>query len=207
MAYRKIDEASLTAVAEAIRDRAGTADMIGFPDGFVSAVEGIPDYLMMKITNQTCAEYRNETLTALHQNALNGWSGLKGVYFPELVSIGNYALQGVGCMECDFPKVQTVGSNAFAWASDIQKVTFHCATEIAGSAFYYATNLAALIIRTDSVCTLGNANALGSTPIANGTGYIYVPAALVDSYKAATNWSIYAAQIRAIEDHPEVTGG
>jgi hypothetical protein len=50
-------------------------------------------------------------------------------------------------------------------------------------------------------------NIFASTPIASGTGYIYVPAALVDSYKGATNWSTYAAQIRAIEDYPEITGG
>lgn len=45
------------------------------------------------------------------------------------------------------------------------------------------------------------------TPMKSGTGYIYVPAALVDSYKAATNWSTYADQIRAIEDYPDITGG
>jgi hypothetical protein len=41
----------------------------------------------------------------------------------------------------------------------------------------------------------------------NGTGYIYVPATLVDTYKAGTNWSTHADQIRAIEDYPEITGG
>ena len=45
---------------------------------------------------------------------------------------------------------------------------------------------------------------LSNTKIAAGTGYIYVPAALVDKYKAATNWSVYADQIRAIEDYPEI---
>lgn len=35
----------------------------------------------------------------------------------------------------------------------------------------------------------------------------YVPTSLVEEYKSATNWSIYAEQIRAIEDYPEITGG
>jgi hypothetical protein len=39
------------------------------------------------------------------------------------------------------------------------------------------------------------------TRIEKGTGYIYVPADLVDSYKAATNWSTFAAQFRALEDY------
>lgn len=37
-----VTEGSLTAVADAIRSRAGTEDALVFPDGFVSAVEGIP---------------------------------------------------------------------------------------------------------------------------------------------------------------------
>ena len=47
----------------------------------------------------------------------------------------------------------------------------------------------------------GTTVTLKNTPIASGTGYIYVPAALVDSYKAATNWSNFAAQFRALEDY------
>jgi hypothetical protein len=57
------------------------------------------------------------------------------------------------------------------------------------------------------MCTIGNKNALTGTPIANGTGYIYVPSTLVDTYKANGTWSNYAVQIRAIEDYPEITGG
>ena len=58
-----------------------------------------------------------------------------------------------------------------------------------------------MIIRSDTVCTLNSTNAFTGTP------YIYVPSALVNSYKTATNWSSYAAQIRAIEDYPEICGG
>ena len=42
MGYYKVQEESLTAVADAIRSKAGTKDGLVFPDGFVSAVEGIP---------------------------------------------------------------------------------------------------------------------------------------------------------------------
>lgn len=81
-------------------------------------------------------------------------------------------------------------------------------TTIGAYAFNGCSALTALILRNpDSVVTLTNTNALSGTPIASGTGYIYVPSALVDSYKAATNWSTYAAQFRAIEDYPDITGG
>jgi hypothetical protein len=68
--------------------------------------------------------------------------------------------------------------------------------------------LKAVVIRkSDKVATLVVTNALSNTPVASGTGYVYVPRALVDAYKSATNWSTYAAQIRAIEDYPDITGG
>lgn len=36
-----VEDTSLTAVADAIREKSGTDDSLAFPDGFVSAVEGI----------------------------------------------------------------------------------------------------------------------------------------------------------------------
>ena len=66
--------------------------------------------------------------------------------------------------------------------------------------------LETLILRSNTVCTLVNVLALAGTRIETGTGYVYVPAALVNAYKTATNWVTYADQIRAIEDYPGVTG-
>lgn len=44
------------------------------------------------------------------------------------------------------------------------------------------------------------AYAFNGTMIAKGTGYIYVPDALVDSFKSETNWSNYADQIKPISE-------
>lgn len=41
----------------------------------------------------------------------------------------------------------------------------------------------------------------------SGAGYIYVPSALLDGFKQATNWSVFSSQFRAIEDYPDITGG
>lgn len=73
--------------------------------------------------------------------------------------------------------------------------------------FNNCTSLESVILSAETMVTLGNTNAFNATPIASGTGYIYVPRALVDSYKTATNWSAYANQFRAIEDYPEICGG
>lgn len=81
-------------------------------------------------------------------------------------------------------------------------------------------NLKALILAGDeTVCSLIDKNAFYQTPfaplenqpIANNIkqkreGYIYVPRALLESYKTTTNWSYYADSFRAIEDYGGLEG-
>ena len=103
-------------------------------------------------------------------------------------------------------EVTTVGKCAFYLCGNLVVADLPEVTSIDDSAFRECA-LTTLILRSETVASLGKTSAFNSTPIASGTGYIYVPAALVDSYKTATNWSTYANQFRAIEDYPEITGG
>ena len=85
----------------------------------------------------------------------------------------------------------------------ISSISVTTATGKNGS-FYGCSNLSSLIIRNNSsVVILNKANSFTNTPIANGTGYIYVPDTLVDSYKAANNWSTYANQIKPLSEYVE----
>ena len=45
--------------------------------------------------------------------------------------------------------------------------------------------------------------ALRGSKIASGTGYIYVPDNLVDSYKADSNWAALSAKIKGISEYSE----
>lgn len=120
-------------------------------------------------------------------------------------TIGQYALNSATALTAvKFTAAESVGANAFQSCSKLVAADFSSATSIAASAFASCSALTALILRGNTVCTLANTNAFTSAPIASDTGYIYVPAALVDSYKAATNWSTYADRIRAIEDYPDI---
>lgn len=56
------------------------------------------------------------------------------------------------------------------------------------------------LVNITSIPTLANIQVFNNTPIASGTGYIYVPDTLVDSFKTATNWSTYADQIKPISE-------
>lgn len=64
---------------------------------------------------------------------------------------------------------------------------------INGNAFANCYALETLVLRkTASVCTLGSVSAFLNTPMRgynNLTGKVYVPSALIESYKTATNWA------------------
>lgn len=80
---------------------------------------------------------------------------------------------------------------------DLKTVKLNNATYI-GSCAFGNSGLTTLTISTNQVCTLASTTALDGTPIANGYGHIYVPSSLVASYKADSNWSVYADYISAI---------
>ena len=98
-------------------------------------------------------------------------------------------------------RVTTIRPYAFYSCKQLTTADFPNATIINPYTFDHCLTLTKLILRKNTVCTLSNTNALTNTPIASGTGYIYVPSALIDEYKAATNWVTYAAQFRALEDY------
>lgn len=107
----------------------------------------------------------------------------------------------------DVKQASYISSYSFYSCANLTEMEFNRVSTIATNAFNGCTKLATLILRSDSLVTLGGTSAFTGTKIAGSGGYIYVPSALVDSYKAAANWSNYSAKIRAIEDYPEITGG
>ena len=67
-----------------------------------------------------------------------------------------------------------------------------------GTQAFYSSGITSLTLGSNTVVTLENPDAFYFTPIEEGSGYIYVPSNLVNSYKTADGWSVYANQIRAI---------
>ena len=135
----------------------------------------------------------------------DGCSALKSVNFPLLENAsGTYSFRKCSSLESVvFPKLEKSGIGDFSYCTSLKRADFTKITGFSGNCFVGCSALTALILRnTEAVCTLANTtNTIATTPIANGAGYVYVPRALVNSYKEATNWSTYAAQIRALEDY------
>lgn len=157
---------------------------------------------------KTLTSYTNDRVTSIGDYSFYYMASLIYVSFPQATSVGFYSFYYCTKLATAiFPNAQRLATCAFQNCSALTVLDFPAVTSIGNQTFSGCSTLATLVLRNASaVCTLAGTNSFANTPIASGTGYIYVPAALVDSYKAATNWSTYANQIRAIEDYPEICG-
>ena len=148
------------------------------------------------------------SVVTLGQNVFQGLTKVTDMTLPNATTIAMKTFMGMTQLtSLHLPAVVNVASYSIYNATDLKTVDLGAATTISANAFFNCPAVDALIIRTGSVCSLANTNAISGTKIGSGTGYVYVPSALVNSYKAATNWSTYAAPFRAIEDYPEICGG
>lgn len=139
-----------------------------------------------------------------------GCSQLKTLSLPLAQTISGYLCNNSQITEIILPellKMQSTGYN-FRGCKQLVKADFPKLQQISSTYnFQDCTALTTLILRNElSVVTLSNINNFTNSGIANGTGYIYVPAALIEDYKIANNWSTYASQFRAIEDYPDICG-
>lgn len=138
-----------------------------------------------------------------------GCSNLETLLLPGLIGY-TYQYLAYNCSKLatvDVHNTSYVSSYSFSNCAKLTRIELDRAETVATNAFNGCSALSTIIIRAEAVPTLGGTNAFTNTPIAKNTGYIYVPAALIDKYKAATNWSTYAARFRAIEDYPTVISG
>ena len=140
--------------------------------------------------------------TSIGEYAFYSCNALTTVGFPVATSIGNYAFYFCNALTTvNFPVATSIGEGAFQYCNALTTVDFPVATSIGDSAFQYCTLLESLLLRGNNVCELQSKTSFNATPIKSGTGYIYVPSALIEQYKVETNWSTYAAQFRALEDY------
>jgi hypothetical protein len=115
-----------------------------------------------------------------------------------------YLLSGCTSLaSVNLPSATTLGAYVFCGCSSLTTLYLPSCTSLDRAAIGRGTPVEALVLPGEEMCRLSGALD-GSLPIARGTGHVYVPGALLDDYGAASNWSAYAAQLRAIEDWPEV---
>lgn len=118
--------------------------------------------------------------------------------------------------EINIPKVQYLNSLGFESCYNLPKLDLPSVNQIENKSYEHpfgsCWKLTTLILRANQVVQLTDSTKLfNDCPINNGgyngrQGYIYVPKALLEDYKVATNWSVYADRFRAIEDYPDICG-
>ena len=198
----------LTAIANAIRAKTGKtakmtmAEMATEITNIPQTSTGEADGIIMR----TATSITNDTATKVASYAFYNNSTLKSASFTAATSVERVGFYyATALSSINLPKATYCGGQSFSSCTSLTSASFLALTEIGTYAFEKCKNLKALVLGNASqVCSLANTNAFTNTPIASGTGYIYVPDALVDSYKAATNWSTYAAQIKPLSEY---TGG
>lgn len=210
-----IDGAILTDIADATREKTGNTEPI-VPENIAEMLRNVEgdyergyaegyekgDSNMDGILTRQATTISNDRITYLGMEVFRNYDSLAIADFPNVTSTGVnifyacYALHTV-----NLPSLISISTNMFGYSSLLKRLDFPSVESIDTGAFSGCSRLVTLILRkADTVCTLKNVNAFNNTPIAKGTGYIYVPDGLVEQYKAATNWSTYANQIKPISE-------
>lgn len=147
----------------------------------------------------------NSLATSLMSRACQGATKLVTVNLPSVTSMGTYVFYNCsGLTTVNLPLVTSIPSQCFYSCTKLQHADFGNVSSIAAQAFNACSALTELILRkSDAICTLNNTSAISNSPIGKGTGYVYVPDELVDSYKTATNWSTFANQIKPLSELEE----
>lgn len=148
-------------------------------------------------------------LTALYYRIFRDAKGLKQITCPELVTeLNAEAFYNVPTLlTASFPKLKQINRDAFGLCTGLTSLTFPKLERFSeGNQFNGCSNLMALFLpNEDFVCVLANTNTFTNTPIASGTGYVYVPLKWIDFYKKASNWVTYKNQIKSKESYDDDT--
>lgn len=161
--------------------------------------------------------------------AFGSCRNLSSIYLPSCVSLYSAAFcDCANLTSVDLPSCTYIESGVFYRCNNLSYVSLPVCTYIAGttygvvmgafqetaltsidlpvcsyigsSAFIWVSTLSTITLGYSSVCNLANSMALNGTPIYSGTGSIYVPSSLVDSYKSANPWSYFSSIIFPIPE-------
>lgn len=193
---------------------------------FVNTIDIIGDEALTSIIiDRSITEYKDNTVKYVGRYAFFYCEELQSIDLPlvtsadrnafyyckKLVSVElkscNQILNNCfyGCAELEriiLPSLTLTYDGSFRGCTKLELVDLPVMENIASNTFRDCSALKALILRSSTLCILANTYALYNSSIkSGGTGFVYVPSALVESYKTASNWSTVASQFRALEDY------
>ena len=136
-------------------------------------------------------------MTSIGRSVFYGCSGLTSITIPDSVtSIGDSVFEDCTGLTSVIigNSVTSISYSAFAGCTGLTSITIpNSVTSIESDAFGFCTNLTEIDFSThNAVPTLADTSAFDYT---SASLVIKVPSALVDEWKAATNWATYADKI------------
>ena len=168
---------------------------------FINTIDVLGDDAVIdSIIDRSITEFKDNVITSVGRSAFQRCGKLSVVDIPNVTFLDLYAFGDCGALtSITLPKLKNASGYAIC-STKVRVADFGLIESLSRSAFGWCYAIVALIIRnTESVCLLDGLFS-DNNRFVNGQCYIYVPSTLIDSYKAATNWSTYATQFRAIED-------
>ena len=219
---------AIGAAYDAVKAKGGTAPAAQTLEGLAGAISGIPSgsakeeqEKTVNITANGAVEITPDAGKTLSKaTAVVNVGGdsvlpsiidrsISGVYVnSDITVVGPYAffycnnLTGVV-----FPNATDIESYAFNNCKSLERIDFSQLQKSNASSFKGDTKLQTIILRNSEVAPTTAGRGFVALLSAITTMYLYVPSALVDSYKTSSYWGDYANKIRAIEDYPDITGG
>ena len=213
--------------ATTLPDATVTGQMDALIDQYISNEEAVANQLI-----DGTIEFIDSAAETVRTNAFSECPNLRTVTLKNAKELKPNAFrESTSIYEVDVRNVYKVNGNAFYFCKSLRKINLSSAVIFAGydifnacqqlikidlprleelgsSTFAGCLNLETVIIRTPKLCAAQNATSFNGSKIkpnsGSATGYVYVPRGLVEEYKSATNWTIIADRIRAIEDYPDI---
>lgn len=165
------------------------------------------DYVNDRVTALGSSAFRDcgnltsiscENVASVSDRVIYDCQKLKTVSLPNVTTFGDYAIYNCRALTSIYvPKLEKTASQAFARSQALVELELPSIKTISSTCFDRCSKLTKLILSGDTVATL-QGTAFTNTPIADGTGFVYVPDELVDAYKAT--WATYASQIKPISE-------
>ena len=207
------------------------------PTEIHSNATSVREYAFYKCPAITVADFPNAT--SVGERAFQDCVKLKTAYLPKAESLPKYAFDGcVALSSIDLPEVTSLSNSSLSDCREVTALSLPKLTSLSGAvnvfsnnfklltvdlhsfadmlpnqAFYNCYVLRAIILRSETMCTLYSSSVFENcyhikgeydidyNPSASKDCYIYVPRASVEDYRSATNWSAYADRFRALEDY------
>lgn len=198
--YYVVPALALTATADAIREKTGSSEEIEFTtDGFKDAVEAIDtgterisvDDIAMGLAPSGLIVL--EDATSIYNYAFRYMPKVTGIHAKNVTTTGQYIVGGNITTFVDEARITNYNSyHTFNGSTKLTIVDLNTNANFSNGTFTGCKALNTMVLRsTNGITRLASTNSFANTPFASGKtgGIVYAPESMIDSYKAASNWS------------------